>query len=119
MTPRFIFGTVLLALLAGCTPQGERVKTDAKKNDADAEVRQVFADFQAAVKARDGARLWELLAADSQQDADRKAQVIRADYGKADEPKKAELAKNLDLPAGELKDLDGKGYLKSKQFFGK
>jgi hypothetical protein len=119
MRPRLALGFVPLALLlAGCTAPAE--KTPAKGGDRDeAEVRQVFTDFQAALKQRDGARLWDLLAEDSRQDADRRAKGLKDDFAKADEAKRAEMEKNLELPAHALPILDGKGYLKSKQFFGK
>jgi hypothetical protein len=122
---RPLLGVVAMAVLAaGCTSQGERAKGDGKKGeakgDAEAEIRQVFADFQGAVKARDGGKLWDLLAEDSRQDAERKAKAVREDFNKNnDHQRKDEMAANLELSAAELKDLDAKGYLKSKQFFGK
>jgi hypothetical protein len=122
--PAVICALVIAVFAAGC-PQADRTKGDAKKGgdsksgDADAEIRQIFTDFQSAVKARDGAKLWDLLAEDSRQDADRKAKAVAEDFNKSDDKQKAEMAKNLDVPASDLKQLDAKGYLKTKQFFGK
>src|SRR5580704_3143969 len=97
VTPRRLYRCiVLLALLQpGCTRQAERAQGDAKKGDAEAEVRLVFADFQAAVKARDGTKLWGLLAEESRQDADRKAKGVKDDFNKADDKQKAELEKKI------------------------
>jgi hypothetical protein len=109
-------GLLLLVLLAGCpsTPS-----ESAKKNaDPEAAIRQVFADFQGGLKAHDGAKLWDVLAEDSRQDADRKAKEIKSDFAKADEQQQAELAKKFALTAGDLRNIDGKGYLKTQQFFG-
>ena len=118
MRLRAAFGLLLLVFVAGCPqqPTASAPKTGA----ADAEIRRVFADFQSAVKDRDGTRLWDVLADESREDAERKAKAIREDFNKnTDGQRREEMAKNLDLPLGELKDLDGKGYLKTKQFYGK
>ncbi len=117
MPARLLVGVLpLTLLLAGCTAGTSETK---KGGGAHAEVRQAFADFQAAIKKRDGDKLWDLLAEDSRQDADRKAKAIRNDFTRADDKEKADLEKKLDLSAAELRDLSGKVYLKSKAFYGK
>ena len=118
MRLRAALGVLLLGFGAGCPQQP--TASAPKTGEADAEIRRVFADFQSAVKDRDGVRLWDVLADESREDAERKAKAIREDFNKNnDGQRREEMAKNLDLPLGELKDLDGKGYLKTKQFYGK
>jgi hypothetical protein len=82
-------------------------------------VRKAFTDFQAALKAKDAARLWQLLDSDSQADAERSAKKLRQDYNKAGPAKKAQLEKVMGLPGAELAKLKGEGFLKTKRFLGK
>jgi hypothetical protein len=112
MHPRHLL--VLLALLAGC---GTHVAPESN-NDEQA-IRQAFTDLQKAVKDRDGARLWDLLAAETRQDAERVADTIKASAGKADGATKAELAKRLGVPAADLGGFSPQAYLQSNLVHGK
>lgn len=102
-----------LIVLAGCGGAG----THGQSKDED-QVRQVFASFQAALKAKDGDKLWGLLAADSQADAEREAQKLREAYNKADAKDKTKEEEKLGLSAAEIAALKGAGFLKSKRFHG-
>src|SRR5262249_2158683 len=75
-------------------------------------VRKAFTDFQAALKAKDAAKVWQLLDDDSQADAERSATKLRQDYNKAGPEKKAQLEKLMGLPGPELAKLKGEGFLK-------
>jgi hypothetical protein len=83
------------------------------------EVREAFAAFQAALKAKDAEKLWTLLDAESQADAERAAQAVKAAYEKAGADDKAQQEKALGLSSTELSSLSGRGFLKSKRFHGK
>jgi hypothetical protein len=104
----------ILAFLAGCNSPDEPGKGADEK-----EVRQAFADFQKALEAKDGDKVWSLLDADSQADAEREARAVRADHGKAGDAQKKEMEKKLGLPGNELAKLKGSGFLKTRRFVGK
>jgi hypothetical protein len=82
-------------------------------------VRKAFTDFQAALKAKDAAKVWQLLDGDSQADAERAATKLRQGYNKAGPEKKAQLEKVMGLPGPELAKLKGEGFLKTKRFLAK
>jgi hypothetical protein len=111
-------GSYVAALLAafalGCSKASE-TSTATKETP----VREVVAELQAALKARDDAKVWKLLDGDSQADADRVAKTIQGDYVKASAETKAEQEKALGLSAAELTSLTGIGFLKTKRFRGK
>jgi hypothetical protein len=88
----------------------------SKKDEEPA--RQVFTAFQAALKARDGAKLWDLLDKDSQADAEKAAKVLQADYDKLSPQAKTEREKLLGLTGDELAKLTGPHFLKSNHFLG-
>ena len=104
----------LLALLAGCAGTG----TPAPQAKEEEEARQVFATFQKALKARDGDKLWSMLDADHQADAERAARKVRDAYAKATPAERAEQEKALGLPVAKLEKLDGAGFLASTRFIG-
>src|SRR5438309_1376006 len=74
---------------------------------------------QAAIKARDGERTWELLDKASQESAERTAKALRANYDKASADDKVKQEKALGLKADEMAKLTGKLFLQSKRFHGK
>ncbi len=82
-------------------------------------MKKAFTDFQAAMKAKDGEKLFGLLDSESQADAERAARSVKDAYGKATPAEKGETEKALGLSAAELVALDAKGFLKSKRFHGK
>jgi hypothetical protein len=112
--------------LAGCfqvarvppPPKKPTVATTPKGGFDEAEIGKLFANFQDGLKNADSDKLWGLLDAKSQKEADGKAMETSEDFNNSDEKKKAEMEKNLGLTAAELQKLDGKGYLKSKRFLG-
>jgi hypothetical protein len=111
-------------IVSGCArpappPPVKDPATMYQSDAAQGEVRQLFTDFQSAVKKRDGDKLWDLIAERSQQAADSKAGAIKEAFAGGDDKKKTEIEKEQDLSAAELKDLTGKRYLKSKEFAGK
>jgi hypothetical protein len=85
----------------------------------EAEVTQTFTTFQVALKDRDSERIWALLDAESQADADRVAQDVKAAYEKANAEGKAEQEKAFGLSGAELAALTGRGFLKTNRFHGK
>src|SRR5262249_48959655 len=82
-------------------------------------VRQAFTALQDALKAKEADKLWDMLDADSQAEAERAANAIQTAYAKANAKEKAEQEKSLGLPGAELAGLTGKGFLKTKRFQGK
>jgi hypothetical protein len=117
---------VVLSILFGAYSIGCTSKTpeppkkpgvDAKQ--ADAEVAHAFRALQAAIKAKDAETIWDLLAKESQGDAEREAKVVKEAFGKANDKDKAEYEKKLELTARELADITGKLYVKSRRFYGK
>jgi hypothetical protein len=85
----------------------------------DEPVRKAFADFQAAIMAKDAAKIWALLDTDSQKAADRAAKAVKTAYAGANADKKAKMEKSLGLPGATLVSLSGEGFLKTKGFHGK
>jgi hypothetical protein len=108
---RFACGVLFCAALAGCQKPAATSAGDQEKA-----IRETVAEFQAALKARDGEKLWSLLDHDSQADAERAAKAARESYAKADAAQKAEQEKNLGLPGADLASLTGVGYLKTELF---
>jgi hypothetical protein len=112
MTRTCVIALALSALATGCsktadapTPSGE-----------EATVRAAVAALQEAIKSKDAARLWDLLDAKSQTEADQAAVAVQAKFRQADAAGKAELEKTYGLPAAELDGLTGQGFLKSASF---
>jgi hypothetical protein len=79
-------------------------------------VRQAFTNLLAAVKTKDTDKLWALLSTKSRDDAERIAKTLREAYAKAGADDKAKQEKATGLSDTDLKDLTGKGYLKSQPF---
>jgi hypothetical protein len=100
--------------LAGCARHAERAA--GPSDDAEAGVRQAFAELQATVKAGDIDRLWNLLSDKSQADAERRAESIREAYAKADPAEKAQQEKDTGLSGVAQSQLTGKGFLKTQRF---
>jgi hypothetical protein len=104
----------VVALLGGCfNPAAPTSPTEEDR------VRESFTTFQVALKDRDADRLWALLDAESQADADRAAQAEKAVYEKASAVGKAKQEKELGLSGAELAALTGRGFLKTNRFHGK
>jgi hypothetical protein len=111
---------LFVACLIGCTPTpSEPPKKSGGDAKQDAEVAQAFKALQAAIKAKDADKIWDLLAKESQADADREAKVVKDAFGKTSDKEKAEYEKRLELTGKELADITGKLYVKSRRFYGK
>jgi hypothetical protein len=82
----------------------------------EAQVRDAFAHFQAAVARGDGEELWGLLAEKSRAAAERVVRDVRAAYEQAGRDGKAKLAELLGLPGKEVAKLTGQAFLKSRRF---
>jgi len=111
MTRKFLTFAALLAL-AGCSEPPAPDKGEE-------EVKQAFASLQKALEAKDADKVWQLLDADSQADAERQAKAVREAHAKADDAKRKEMEKELGLSGKELEKLDGAGFLKTLRFLGK
>jgi hypothetical protein len=109
------FALCVVSVTAGCT------KPPAPEPGADdtTAVREVFTSFQKALKDAHAEKIWDLLDADSRDDADRAAKGLRDKYAKASGDEKKAQEKDLGLSADELGKLTGKTFLKSKRFLGK
>lgn len=108
-----------MALLAAVFAAGCSKPSEHSAGSAEGAVREAFTAFQAALKARDADRLWQLLDGDSQADAERAAQAVQAAYAKAPPEEKAEQQKALGLPGDRLAKLTGADFLKTRRFVGK
>jgi hypothetical protein len=108
-----------MILLAAAFAAGCPNPTERPGGNEEGAVREAVSAFQAALKARDADRLWQLLDAESRADAERAAQAVRDAYAKAGPDQKAEQEKALGLPGAELAALTGPGFLKTKRFHGK
>jgi hypothetical protein len=80
------------------------------------DVTRTFKAFQAALKAKDAAKIYALLDNASQKAANTRALFIKAAYNKASAAQKAKWEKSLGLPGTELAKLTGQGFLKTKRF---
>src|SRR5215471_16751396 len=80
------------------------------------DVTRTFEAFQAALKAKDAAKIYPLLDNASQKAANTRALFIKAAYNKASAAQKAKWEKSLGLPGTELAKLTGQGFLKTKRF---
>jgi hypothetical protein len=105
---------IALGLVVGCS--GGPQTAQGKGED---QVRESFTALQAALKAKDADKIWALLDAESQADAERAAQGIKAAYEKASADEKAQQEKALGLTGPELSSLSGRAFLKTKRFYGK
>jgi hypothetical protein len=82
-------------------------------------VREEFGHLQAALKAKDAPKIWDLLDSATQADAARTAKILKAGYKKATAKGKAKQQETLGLAADDLLKLDGPSLLKTKPFLAK
>ncbi len=113
---------LLLAFAAGCGKPVEPMPSTpsaptARGSPAETEgqVRAVFEAIQAAIKAKDADKVWDLLSSKSRDDAEQAAKSVREAYEKADPEGKAKMAKDLGLPGEKMAKLTGKGFLETKR----
>ena len=104
--------TMISLAAAGCSKTADSPASNA----AEADVRTAVTALQAAIKDKDTGRLWDLLDAKSQTEADQAAAAVQGKYKAADATGKAALEKSLGLPAADLEKLDGPGYLRTEAF---
>jgi hypothetical protein len=106
---------VLGALAVAATGRAALTAAD----DDEKALRDQFAAFQAALKARDGAKVLALLDDDSKADAERAARKLAAAYGQADDAGKKKIEEAFGLTGKEVSAPTAAAFLKSKRFFGK
>jgi hypothetical protein len=105
-------------LVAGCS--GSSVPPTGPRSEDVARVEDAFRALQAAIKERDGNKIWTLLDQESRVAAEDRARSLRENFAKIrEEPAGAEMARSLELTPEELAKLTGPGFLKSKLFFEK
>jgi hypothetical protein len=113
-------GLLVVAFAAGCNSNPtERQPTGPTPAEPEAAVREQFAALQAAVKARDADKLWDLLSSKAQADADRAATAARAAYEKGGADEKVKQAAALGLPDADVGKLTGQGFLRTRPFLAK
>lgn len=111
----FVWLTVSYVVFAvGCSKT-----TEVSPANEEGRVRETFTALQAALKARDADKLWQLLDSESQADAERAAKTVQATYTKADANTQSEQEKAMGLPADQLSGLTAIGFLKTTRFHGK
>jgi hypothetical protein len=110
---------ILLAALAPGCAEKPAAKADRTTVQAEAEVRERFADLQAVAKKRDLDRLWGMLSGKSQAAAEKEAEALRAAHEKAAPDERARLEKFTGLTAEQLAKLTGKGFLQTARFLHK
>jgi hypothetical protein len=86
---------------------------------AEDEIKEAFATLQAAIKAKDGAKIWKLVDSDTRADAQKDAKKVKGLYNKGTDKQKADLEANLGLAAADFPKLDGEMMLRTKRFLGK
>ncbi len=84
----------------------------ATADDTDV-LHKKFDDLQAAVKAKDGDKLWDLLSEKSKNDSEKISKEVREAYAKANAEEKRKQEASLGLSAKELSKLSGKEFAKS------
>ena len=120
---------VFAVCVIGCTPSNPPAKKGGdsgvpKKNNEnelgdEAQVKQAFSRLKAAIAAKSGDAIWDLVDKDTQTDADREAKAVKATYAKRDDKGKKAYEEQMKLDAKELADMTGKLYLQSQRFYGK
>ncbi len=73
--------------------------------------------MQEALDEKDADRIWNLLAKDSRDDADREAKAVKEAFSKLTDKEKARFAKRVGLSVKEMTEITGKLYVKSNSFF--
>jgi hypothetical protein len=109
---------VVTAAVAGCSGSPGAAPSAAASVEED-QVKQTFAAFQKAMRAKDADKVWELLDDESRAEATRVAKAISDGFTKATAEEKDKQAAALGLPAADLSALTGTGFLKTKRFLGK
>jgi hypothetical protein len=105
-------GFLLMVFAAGCTahpPAGPSA-------DEEGAVRAQFLALQAAIEKNDAEKIWVMLDAKSQADAERAAKEIQANHAKAGAEEKARQQEMLGLSGPDMAGLTGIGLLKTKRF---
>ena len=105
-----------LALLVVTLVAHESLSAQA---NADDEIKAGFGKLQAAIKAKDAVRIWDLLDSATHADAERTAKIVKAGFKKAGAKGKAKQQETLGLAADDLLKLDGQSLLKTKPFLAK
>src|SRR5579859_5764166 len=94
---------LLVASVGGCAISNATVPLGAEQE----KVKQVFVSFQKVLKDADAEKIWAILEADSQADAERKAETIRDIMATGSDAEKAEMERKLGLPGADLAAVKG------------
>ncbi len=108
-----------LGLVAALVAGGCAKSADGPPPVDEAAVRAAVTSLQESIHAHDSAKVWDLLDAKAQSDADQAAAAVRAKYLAADEAGKAELTKKYGLTGAELEKLTGPDVIKTQPFWRK
>jgi hypothetical protein len=110
------YAVVVLAFAAGALLTEDSRPAQGKADD---EVKDAFGKLQAAIKAKDAAKIWDLLDSATKADAERTAKIVKAAYKKANDEAKTKHNETLGLKADEVGRLDGQSLLNTKPFHAK
>jgi hypothetical protein len=113
---RCLIGLLLLVLAGVCGCTKPPTVSAPQSSDEEPQVRARFAQFQKALKERDAAQLWAMLAKQTQTDGERAARTLHAEYDKADDATKGRMQKELGLSAADLAQLTGRDLVRTKIF---
>jgi hypothetical protein len=120
MTAARVLGwAALAAVAAGCGERPASPATSAQAGASEAQVREAFGRLQTAIKARDAARVWDLLDKRSREDARGASEEVRAAYDKAAPRERAKMANAFGLSEKDLAMLQGPDFLKTHTFWDK
>jgi hypothetical protein len=109
---------VFAGCLIGCNRTTTEKKSEAGAKKPEDEIKQAFTDLQAAIKARDVEKIWDLIDKDTRDDTENKAKRIKEAYGKLANKDKADFEKKFaPLTSKEIAECSGKLYVKSPAFY--
>lgn len=113
---------VALACFIGCNtspnkPGGPSGKSGDSSKKTEDQIKESFASLQAAIKAKDADKVWNLLAKDTQDDCDREGKAVKETFSKIPDGEKAGYEKKVGLSAKEMTEMTGKLYAKSSTFY--
>jgi hypothetical protein len=107
---------LFLMFALGCTPPPARPVDQPPAVDEEKAVRGQFVALQSAIEKQDADKIWALLDAKSQADADRIVKNFQTTHAKASDAEKAKQEEALGLTGADIAKLTGVGYLKTKRF---
>jgi hypothetical protein len=105
---------IAILVLVGSSSAADRATAD------DTELlRKKFGEVEAAIKAKDADKLWDVLSAKSQKDAEKIANEVREAYAKASVEEKRKQEEAMGLAAKDIPQLTAKGWIKGQSVWRK